>query len=626
MTIRNRGQDAFKYETYGDKIVIERRLHADGGGSWKTKSANGNAISNKREEVDAICDHCHIQVDNPLNVLSQDASRQFLGSSDAREKYSFFLRGTQLTQLSQEHDIIKSNVDRMSKVVQRKRELLPELEARARDSATRYEMLDKATQQHSKLRSLKGLLVWAQVADEEEVSPKRGQPLGYEDRNKYHSNQLAHLFFSQQSLARAAEKVEQRKVKCDKITEALRRSEIDCQKAEEGVTQTEGRLESIMDRNDPLQQELSQITVRTKAAAAAKREFKKEQELLNEQYRRKKGEMTDLQGRIDEEMRKGADGERRERLNQERKKLQTDCKDIAKKEREARDQVEDLDTQVSTLGETLNTIHLRQEELQTNLAQLDALLSQLRASKANRLSAYGANIPKLIWMIKQYKGWKKEPVGPVGSHIKLKDISFGPLLESVIGNTLSAFCVTNHQDRAVLEDLRRRSDCGHVPVLMGSDEAFDWSAGEPDGGIDTILRVLDFDDAFVKRQLINNMHIERCAIVSKREGGDALMRSNPANVRVCFTLDFFRVDGGNTGSHSQTLNRYQGAPRLSSNVDDKIAETLERRNLIEKELQDAFAETRTLDAKRRSLEEERKKIKVLYDPLAISLAVKRLTS
>lgn len=173
LTIRNRGQDAFRHEVYGDKIVVERRINADGGGTWKTKSALGNIVSSKREELNAICDHCHIQVDNPLNVLSQDASRQFLGSSDSREKYSFFLRGTQLSQLSQEHDIIRSNIDRMSKVVYRKREILPELEARARDCATRYEMLDKATQQYSKLRSLKGLLVWAQVSDEEEVSPGR---------------------------------------------------------------------------------------------------------------------------------------------------------------------------------------------------------------------------------------------------------------------------------------------------------------------------------------------------------------------------------------------------------------------------------------------------------------------
>ncbi|KAH7885235.1 P-loop containing nucleoside triphosphate hydrolase protein [Phlebopus sp. FC_14] len=69
---------------------------------WKIMTKDGVAISTKKDELAAICDHMNIQVDNPMNVLTQDAARQFLSASHPADKYKFFLRGTQLSQLSEE--------------------------------------------------------------------------------------------------------------------------------------------------------------------------------------------------------------------------------------------------------------------------------------------------------------------------------------------------------------------------------------------------------------------------------------------------------------------------------------------------------------------------------------------
>ena len=42
--LRNRGSDAFKHSEYGDSIIIERRITADGGSSYKLKSRKGKFI------------------------------------------------------------------------------------------------------------------------------------------------------------------------------------------------------------------------------------------------------------------------------------------------------------------------------------------------------------------------------------------------------------------------------------------------------------------------------------------------------------------------------------------------------------------------------------------------------
>jgi chromosome segregation ATPase len=69
--LKNQGEEAYKHDLYGDSIVITRRFTKEGTSSYKIKSKDGKLISTKREELSAICDHMNIQVDNPMNVLTQ---------------------------------------------------------------------------------------------------------------------------------------------------------------------------------------------------------------------------------------------------------------------------------------------------------------------------------------------------------------------------------------------------------------------------------------------------------------------------------------------------------------------------------------------------------------------------
>ena len=69
--LKNQGDEAYKHDFYGDSIVITRRFTREGSSSYKIKSKGGKVISVKREELSAICDHMNVQVDNPMNVLTQ---------------------------------------------------------------------------------------------------------------------------------------------------------------------------------------------------------------------------------------------------------------------------------------------------------------------------------------------------------------------------------------------------------------------------------------------------------------------------------------------------------------------------------------------------------------------------
>jgi len=72
--LKNQGDEAFKPKEYGKSIHITRRFTKDGSSTWKIKSQDDKVISSKKDELAAICDHMNIQVDNPMNVLTQGSS------------------------------------------------------------------------------------------------------------------------------------------------------------------------------------------------------------------------------------------------------------------------------------------------------------------------------------------------------------------------------------------------------------------------------------------------------------------------------------------------------------------------------------------------------------------------
>jgi hypothetical protein len=76
--LKNQGEEAYKHDLYGDSIVITRRFTREGSSSYKIKSKDGKLISTKREELSAICDHMNVQVDNPMNVLTQGTFRTLI--------------------------------------------------------------------------------------------------------------------------------------------------------------------------------------------------------------------------------------------------------------------------------------------------------------------------------------------------------------------------------------------------------------------------------------------------------------------------------------------------------------------------------------------------------------------
>lgn len=71
----NQGYDR---ETYGPEIVVQRTFSSDGSSTYRIKKASGQVVTSSRKDLMRILLFMNIQVDNPVCVLNQDASRAFL--------------------------------------------------------------------------------------------------------------------------------------------------------------------------------------------------------------------------------------------------------------------------------------------------------------------------------------------------------------------------------------------------------------------------------------------------------------------------------------------------------------------------------------------------------------------
>lgn len=167
--IKNQGEGSYMPDDYGKSIIVERHFSKNGTSGFKIKAANGRIVSTKKSELDSITDYFNLQIDNPMNVLSQDMARQFLSSSSAADKYKFFIRGVQLEQLDQDYRLIEEFVDQIEEKLESKNEDIKILRNRRDMAKQKLDISDRHESLRQRIRNLRSQMAWAQVEEQEKV-------------------------------------------------------------------------------------------------------------------------------------------------------------------------------------------------------------------------------------------------------------------------------------------------------------------------------------------------------------------------------------------------------------------------------------------------------------------------
>uniref|UniRef100_A0A8C2RCD3 Structural maintenance of chromosomes protein 6 n=1 Tax=Capra hircus TaxID=9925 RepID=A0A8C2RCD3_CAPHI len=163
ITLRNRGDDAYRGNVYGDTIIVQQHISMDGSRSYKLKSATGAVVSTKKEELIGILDHFNIQVDNPVSVLTQEMSKQFLQSKNEGDKYKFFMKATQLEQMKEDYSYIMETKERTKEQINQGEERLSELKRQCLEKEERFQNIAGLSTMKTNLEYLKHEMAWAVV-------------------------------------------------------------------------------------------------------------------------------------------------------------------------------------------------------------------------------------------------------------------------------------------------------------------------------------------------------------------------------------------------------------------------------------------------------------------------------
>lgn len=225
--IKNRSDSAYQHEVYGNTIIVERHFSRAGSSSFKLKSATGRLVSNRKADLDEICDYFALQIDNPMNVLTQDMARQFLNNSTPIDKYRFFFKGTQLEALDADYLLIEQSINQITLD-------LGNASGDAKDyeeAATKAKALLVLAEQQDTLREkIKGFgdqMAWAQVEEQE------AKVLDWDNQ-----------------LSEAAEKIEVTKVEEAKVTDSFEAAHQALHQANAEVTELKEGLVPILGKKD----------------------------------------------------------------------------------------------------------------------------------------------------------------------------------------------------------------------------------------------------------------------------------------------------------------------------------------------------------------------------------------
>uniref|UniRef100_A0A8C0DJW7 Structural maintenance of chromosomes protein 6 n=1 Tax=Balaenoptera musculus TaxID=9771 RepID=A0A8C0DJW7_BALMU len=542
ITLRNRGDDAYRASVYGDSIIVQQHISMDGSRSYKLKSETGTVVSTRKEELIGILDHFNIQVDNPVSVLTQEMSKQFLQSKNEGDKYKFFMKATQLEQMKEDYSYIMETKERTKEQINQGEERLTELKRQCLEKEERFQSIAGLGTMKTNLEYLKHEMAWAVVNEIEK------QLNAIRDNIKIGEDRAARL---------------------------------------ERKTEEQNKYKDIQDKLEKISQETNARAPECMALKAdltsKKRTYNEAEVLYNRslnEYRALKKDDEQLCKRI-EELRKSAD----QSLEPERLERQNKISCLKERVKVLQDQEISINQEIEQFQQAIEKdkeehTRIKREELdvKNTLNYNQRQLKELKDSKTDRLKRFGPHVPALLEAIDDaYRRghFTYKPVGPLGACIHLRDPELALAIESCLKGLLQAYCCHNHADERVLQALMKRfyppgTSRPQIIVSEFRNDVYDVrhrAAYHPE--FPTVLTALEIDNGSGHNSLIDMRSIETVLLIKNNSVARKVMQSQkpPKNCREAFTADGDQVFAGRYYS-----SEYKRPKFLSRDVDSEISD------------------------------------------------------
>lgn len=525
ITIENSGKSPYKPNIYGSKIII-RRTFDHKSSNYKIKNEHGENKYSTREELNSILDFFEIVIDNPLAILSQDAARSFLTSSNSHSMYTFLSKGISHEAWRKSSSATCATIQETSQSYLTLRDEVSKLKRKQETLTKEFKELNDQKEIGLRLALLVKQIRWKAVENRENTVASEEKKLTHLQDNlsrmeaESQNNEAIVQDFDQETSNKNVELTEV----TSKVTEAaeeLQRSKGDVYKAEKGFQAAKADAFSARREVNKVQSEISRL-----------------EKALQAEVQR-----TELGG-----------------LHREQEKLRA-------KQATMKEKLKVIDTNVESLGDSNDIqdeiaklkpkraqVQAEISDLQQEINDVKASISSLKAADSKFENVFGGKILDLLSAINQCSShFSSPPLGPVGRYITLKDPDWISILGRQLRKSLNAFVVENSKDRATLIKIMRRVQV-EFPIIVSKSDMYSYEQSMPDRQeFKVLLDVLEFSNEHIKRVMIDQHNIERIILIKDRNKAESVMYNHPRNVFRCLALQNERsgfLIGGSKGASS----------------------------------------------------------------------------
>uniref|UniRef100_A0A1B6G830 Rad50/SbcC-type AAA domain-containing protein n=1 Tax=Cuerna arida TaxID=1464854 RepID=A0A1B6G830_9HEMI len=422
VVLSNQGPVAYKPREYGPLIQVERGFSQTSSLGYKIKNSAGKIVSTKKSELDKIVAQFNIQTENPVCILHQDVARNFLNSSDPKNKFMFYLKASRFDEINCIYCENKLRIHAITESIERKFEGLKEIFSDVIEMKKKLKTLEDAKEKERLRDNLENELLWALINED---------------------------------------KVKAEELRKKKEIETLAKNKAEKRLKEGDESNLKDKLRELEDRIKEMDNMVKDARDKVKSA---REDFTKKKESWNNYIR----ELTDTKQSVRlakrkydsclaeiENLTKNAPEIKQRQENLKRQITEYEQKLVSIKAAETsfehdRQQLKDTVEQVTG---SLEAVTSRWENIQRQKRKREENL-KLLSQNASSLSVYGEGIVNIVDEINKAaarRKFEKKPIGPLGLHIKVKDSVWSGAVENFLGkSTLTSFCVDNNRDASVL--------------------------------------------------------------------------------------------------------------------------------------------------------------------------------
>ncbi|XP_059620789.1 structural maintenance of chromosomes protein 6 isoform X2 [Phlebotomus argentipes] len=485
--ISNDGIDAYDKETFGNRIIVMRKITASGQSTYKISNESGQEISRDRHYLERLLCYFNIQIDNPVCILHQDAARSFLKDCNPQKMYTFYMKATQLQQI----------MDRLHQCLTVYRNNKTEYDMILEKIMEDIKHVDELKEKHKELSSVATTKVLIGQLRKELIWIK------YNDQRALYLKADGEL----KDVRDTVQKLENIMATSSSRVDEIRR-----------------RMQSIREEQQLKKQLLTQITAQYEQMQQQYLEEKDAENVQKKSYEVQRQKTQRIEGNIAKVQERLANDNFEEKVAQLKRENEQKLARLRDEHMEMQAISSSLDRDTDDVrrlidenAEAFNAAQQQKIHFESQLKKISQECLQLDIESQDGLGVYGgymAHLLKVIEAAHKRREFSKLPRGPFGRYIEVPSAKFRTIAENIIGGYITSFMVNSHSDRKVLENIMKKIIPGgktpSVIVTAFVNDVYNYSAGKCNAppGTHTLVDVLRVSDANVMNALINSLSIE----------------------------------------------------------------------------------------------------------------------